>query len=206
MDKSFALIAYLPLLLARLVVGIPIDIPRTDFSSNKTIGKDDLPILINRLPLNLTGSPSTCPSNPTYGQFDIPNSPLSLDLELRDALKAEAIDFCLTAAAAWIEGQTKSATMKEPNLDWKDVAGAEFYIAPTSAPLTWQNVADVVRGLKSYQLGSVTQKPVNMEASFTVVTKSGNEMIGQGYLVKYERPPLPPSVGGLVQTSQNPTS
>ena len=201
MAERLVLTVYCCLLLVRTVAAIPRRLPCVDCSSNSTSGKGGFADSMHYFALDFNKSSSTCPSNPAYSQFDIPNSPLALGLSIRHGLKAEAIELCLQSAAAWLNAQPKTATMTGPGFSWKDVAGAEFYIAHADGTLIWQDVVDVVRGLKIWELGSAMRRPVEKEVSYSVIKKLSGTAIGQGYLVRYEHPPPPPDVGASPQIS-----
>ncbi|KAL9131264.1 MAG: hypothetical protein Q9217_000751 [Psora testacea] len=192
MDKISATILCLCLLSLMAVTALPIEFPCPDCPAKFRTGHSNTTSSTASTPLNLIDSSSSCPSNPAYSRFDIPNSPLVLELTVRNQLKPEAIRLCLESAEEWLNGQTKSAAMTGPHFDWKDAAGAEVYVASARTRLIWQNVADVVRGLKLYELGSSLHRPVQMEVSFSVTVKSSGHEIGHGHLVRYDQPPAPP--------------
>ncbi|KAL9105055.1 MAG: hypothetical protein Q9163_000068 [Psora crenata] len=199
MHRVIAVLISLCLFWLPAVTAIPIDLPCKDCLSGTEIGHSNATSNVFPYTGSLTSAWSGSFPNPAYSVFNIPNSPLSLELTVGNPLRPEAIRICLDSAAVWVNGQTQSASMSWPDFDWKDIAGAELYIVPARTPLIWQNVADVVRGLKLYELGSHTHRGVQMEASFDIIIDATGQLIGQGYLVRYEHAPAPPSVDTSLQ-------
>ena len=194
MHKILAVAGLLQFVAVNLVTAIPLSRPCLGCLPDATIKERASTNSTVHLPLSFTSLKAAVPSNPGYSQYDIPRSPLSLELQVRNSLHREPISYCLTSAAAWVAAAVKTAQVPSAGFPWKDNAGAKLFIKPFKDALTWQDVADVIRGLKVWELGDAERPPVMMEASFAIKETATGERVGSGFLVKYQAPPLPPSV------------
>ena len=71
--------------------------------------------------------------------------------------------------------------MPRRDFEWKDSAGALFYIESLSRRLIWEEVNNVLRGL----LLELYDKNRYFTASFTVEDRTVEQIIGRGRLSKY---------------------
>lgn len=144
---------------------------------------------LNQLfPFNLTPtltSPTT-PPTPSYEVFPIPHTDLSLHLTILLPLPPSALHSCLQTASLWVSYQRQSALMPGREFDWKDPAGASFYIRSLSQHLTWADLKDVLGGMKAvFEDGERY-----FTSSFTVEQRSTQLFVAQGRVSRY-RPPEP---------------
>ena len=139
------------------------------------------PIITFHVSLNSTSSPLL---SPQYERFDIPNTSLALHLSLLEALHADAMHACIQSASVWVGHQRQSASMQQRDFDWKDSAGAVFYVESLSRRLTWEEVNEVLQGL----MQSLYDREKYLEASFTIEDREDQQIIGKGGLKKYTPP------------------
>ncbi|KAL2051895.1 hypothetical protein ABVK25_007810 [Lepraria finkii] len=135
-------------------------------------------------------------SNPVYEEYPIPNTSLTLHLTLRLPLNRIAMEACLLSASVWVGAQfPQSASIPKRDFEWKDHTGAMFNINSLSKRLTWEDVGNVLRGLKMdlYDQGRY------FTAAFTVEERTTGMIIGAGSLEGYV-PPKPPVSSGEVET------
>lgn len=122
--------------------------------------------------------------NPSYEVYDIPESDLSLHLTLLLTLDHLAIQSCLLTASIWVGYQRQSGIIPHVGFEWKDTAGAVFYIRSLSRHLTWADLKIVLRGLKE----DLEDQHRYLTTSFTVELKSTQIFIAQGRLSRYKLP------------------
>ncbi|KAL2045180.1 hypothetical protein N7G274_002261 [Stereocaulon virgatum] len=148
------------------------------------------------LPNNTTLTTISTPSNPEYEEYPIPNSSLTLRLTLHLPLDRVAMKACLLSASVWVQAQyPQSAGMLTRDFEWKDATGALFYISSLSRRLAWEDVGNVLRGLK---LDLVDQKRY-LNVAFTVEERTTKTLIGVGRLEEYVTPK--PTSTGTVQSA-----
>ena len=120
---------------------------------------------------------------PGYEVYHIPNTDLTLHLTLLQDLDPIAMESCLNSARVWVNFQDPEEEMPRRDFEWKDSAGAVFYIRSLSSHLTWGNIGNVLSGL----LEDLYNKGRYIALSFTVEERSSQLFIGQGRLSKYHR-------------------
>ena len=144
-----------------------------------------------QLPKNTTIITIPTPSNPEYEEYPIPNSSLTLHLTLHLSLNRVAMEACLLSASVWIQAQyPQSAGMLTRDFEWKDRTGALFYINSLSKRLAWEDVGNVLRGLKL----DLWDQGRYLNVAFTVEERTTKTIIGVGRLEEYV-PPKPTSTG-----------
>ncbi len=121
---------------------------------------------------------------PTYEVYKIPETDLSLHLTLLQTLDRLAMQSCLQTASIWVAYQTQSATIPDLGFEWKDTAGAVFYIRSLSQRLTWADLKNILRGLKE----DLEDERRYFTTSFTVEQTSTQLFIAQGRLSRYKLP------------------
>ncbi|MCJ1280072.1 hypothetical protein MMC21_007897 [Puttea exsequens] len=121
---------------------------------------------------------------PSYEEYDIPATDLKLHFTLLRDLDADAMQACLRTATIWVGFQRQADLMPNHGFEWKDPAGAVFYIRSLSRRLSWADVNSVLRGLKE----SLQDQGRSLATSFTVAEISTELFVGQGRLSKYKHP------------------
>ena len=145
-------------------------------------------------PLNFSSNNTSVVLLPTavYEEYKIPNTHLTLHLTLLGTLGRDAMEACLTSLTSWLSAMRQSANMPTRDFHWKDPAGAAFFIESLSKRLTWQNVSDVLQGLR----GDLYNEKRYFQSIFSVEDQQTGQFIGQGHLWEYN-PPLPTGVAAI---------
>lgn len=120
----------------------------------------------------------------SYEEYNIPETNLKLHLTLLRDLDYNAMQSCLQTATIWVGFQRQSDLIPKPDFEWKDPAGAVFYIRSLSKRLSWADVKNILRGLKE----SLEEKGRYLATSFTVEEEPAQLFVAQGRLSRYRHP------------------
>ena len=123
-----------------LATTIPID--ATPWSINPSVSSSPKDTLVG-----FGQSGSLCPGN-SFQRFEIPNSQLALLFEFEGQLQLSDVKGCLVSAGAWLSAQRKTAVIPEDEFTWPDGPVELEVKGVPGNKVTWQNVIDVVEGLK----------------------------------------------------------
>ena len=143
-----------------------------------------------------SGSPVDAPASPAGGlrfclgndlqRFEIPDSPLSLLFEYEEQLHLSDVKDCLVSAGAWLNAQTKTDPIPGSGFSWPDGPVKLEIKKGTAGDVTWQNVVDIVRGVKKIEYESYLEyKAVNFDVQ---TGDSCGPIIASGNLRRYQAP------------------
>jgi len=152
---------------AASVLIIPYLIDLTLAAPSFTDGQSSISQLLK--PNTTLNATSTNPvPNPSYEIYEIPETDLILHLSLLQTVDRLAMQSCLQTAFIWVGYQRQSDIMPKLDFEWKDPAGAVFYIRSLSRHLTWADLKNVLRGLRE----DLEDEQRYFTTSFTVEQKS----------------------------------